>query len=151
MTHNQVLQFSKSLTALFVSGTNLKAWLFAILRNAIISHHRRYWREVVTDSAADPHQSDGTADPERSLGVEQAFERIHLLKPEQQKLLTYIAWHGHTYDEAGKALGIATGIVKSRVSQARQRLTKLGEKDGVRYGRSRRIANRGPRPTPAAA
>lgn len=38
----------------FSSGTNLKAWLFAILRNTITSHHRRYWREVVTDSASAP-------------------------------------------------------------------------------------------------
>jgi RNA polymerase sigma factor (sigma-70 family) len=134
----------------FVSGTNVKAWILAIFRNTIISHHRRYWRKVVTDGAADPYQSDETADPARSLGLKQAFNRSHLLKPEQEELLADIAWHGHSYDETAKAR-IATGTVKSHLSQARQRLTKLGEKDGIRYGHSPRMSNRAPRPTPSAA
>jgi RNA polymerase sigma-70 factor (ECF subfamily) len=134
----------------FVSGTNVKAWILAIFRNTIISHRRRYWREVVSDGAADPYQSDGAADPARSLGLKEAFERIHLLTPEQEELLTDIAWHGHSYEEAAKAR-IATGTVKSRLSQARQLLAKLGEKDGIRYGHSPRMSNRAPRPTPSAA
>jgi len=175
VTHDQEIQFSKSLTALlpysrgyarkllgarhqyqslyedfvqtamlkawehrhsFVSGTNVKAWLFAILRNAIVSHHRRYWREIVTDTAGDPYRPDEASDPERSLAVKQSLDRIRLLKPEQQKILTDIAWHGQSYGEAAKARGIAIGTVKSRLSQARQLLTKLGERDGLRHRRS---------------
>lgn len=179
MTHDQEVQFSKSLTALlpysrgyarkllgarhqyqslyedfvqtamlkawehrhsFVSGTNVKAWLFAILRNAIISHHRRHWREVVTDRACDPYEPDRTTDPERSLAAKQAFERIRLLKPEQQKILTDIVWHGQSYDEAAKARGIAIGTVKSRLSQARRLLTKFGETDRLRHRRAPRVS-----------
>lgn len=135
----------------FVAGTNVKAWLFAILRNTIVSHHRRYWREVVTDRASDPYQADATSDPERSLAVKQALERIRLLKPELQNILTDIAWHGQSYEEAAKVRGIATGTLKSRVSQARQLLTKLGERDGLRYGRSPRSHSRTPRAAHSAA
>jgi RNA polymerase sigma-70 factor (ECF subfamily) len=190
VTHDQELQFSKSLTALlpytkgyarrilggrqhyhslyedfaqqailkawqyrerFVPGTNLRAWLFTILRNTIASHHRRHWREVVTDRVSDPHQPDETTNPEQSLEVKQAFERIRLLKPEQQKLLADIAWHGQSYEEAAKTRGIATGTIKSRLSRARQLLTELGERDGLRYGRAPGAQNRLPRAAHSAA
>jgi RNA polymerase sigma-70 factor (ECF subfamily) len=190
VTHDQELQFSKSLTALlpyikgyarkllgarshyhslyedfaqqailkawqnrerFVPGTNLKAWLFTILHNTIASHYRSHWREVVTDRVSDPHQRDETTNPERSLAVKQAFERIQLLKPEHQELLGDIAWHGQSYDEAAKTRGVATGTIKSRLSRARQLLTELGERDGLRYGRSPGTRDRMRRATPSPA
>lgn len=135
----------------FVPGSNLKAWLFAILRNTVISHHRRHWREVVTDRAANPNVPDETANPERSAEISKAFDRFALLKEDQQQLLMDLAWHGRSYSQTAKARAIAAGTVKSRVARARRLLTALGERDELRYGHPVSIRNRVPHTATSAA
>lgn len=173
MTHDQELQFSKSLTALlpsakgyarsllgarsqyqslyedfaqtamlkawehrhsFVPGTNQKAWLFAILRNTVTTHHRRHWREVVTDTA-DQHLPDGNANPERAVAAKQTIERIQLLTQRHQEALSDIGWHGLSYEQAAKRRHVPAGTIKSRVARAREMLTQLTGGDEFHYGR----------------
>jgi len=179
VTHDQELQFGKSLTALlpstkgyartllspaqhyhslyedfaqqamlkawehrdqFVPGTNLKAWLFTILRNTIVSHHRRYWRELVTDKAADPQMADETASPESAVSARESLNRLDLLTKEHQEVLTDLGWHGLSYRQLAKRHSVPAGTIKSRVARARDVLAELAGRDELRYGR--RIAKR---------
>jgi len=124
----------------FAPGTNLKAWLFTILRNTIVSHHRRHWRELVSDRAADPQTADETANPERAMAARESLKRLDLLKKEHQEVLTDVAWHGLSYGQAAKRHGVPAGTIKSRVARAREVLAELAGRDEFRYGR--RIAKR---------
>jgi RNA polymerase sigma-70 factor (ECF subfamily) len=126
----------------FEPGSNLKAWLFTIMRNGIVTYHRRHWREVVTDQAQDPHAPNETANPERALATRQSIAHFELLKKEHRDALSDLAWDGLSYEESAKRRGVPTGTIKSRVARARQVLADLIEGDDLHYGRksARRIA-----------
>lgn len=118
----------------FEPGSNLKAWLYTIIRNAIVSYHRRHWRELVTDQAQDPQAPHETANPERAVVTKQSMARFAELKKEHQQALSDLAWDGLSYDESAKRRGVPTGTIKSRVARARQVLTELIDGDELHYG-----------------
>lgn len=109
----------------FQPGTNMRAWLFTILRNVFYSHHRKMRREV---EDTDGSLSEGLAqkpdhDGRLQMGdFNAAFEQ---LPEEQREALVLVGAGGFSYDEAAELCGVATGTVKSRVNRARNRLTEL--------------------------
>lgn len=111
---------------------NLKAWLFAVIRNTIISHHRRQWREVVTENAIERHAKDETANPEHAVVVKDIYRKFDLLSETHRQALVEIAWAGLSYGEAAELRGIAVGTMKSRVSRARQLLAIISGSDEFR-------------------
>jgi RNA polymerase sigma-70 factor, ECF subfamily len=118
----------------FVRGTNLKTWLFTILRNTAYSEYRKRWREVedadgsyaaglVTEPAQIPH-----------LDMADFKSALNAVPQEQREALILIGASGFSYDEAAKICGCAVGTIKSRVNRARQRLVAtlgLHELNGV--------------------
>ncbi len=164
MTHDQELQFSRSLTALlpytkgyartlagnghddsslyedfaqtailkaweyrhqFAPGTNLKAWLYTILRNTIVSHRRHYWRESLMAEADDQNRHDASANPENAVAARQVIRRIKLLKQDHRDVLTDTGWEGLSYSESARRRHVPTGTIKSRVARARTILAQL--------------------------
>jgi RNA polymerase sigma-70 factor (ECF subfamily) len=119
----------------FVPGTNLKAWLFTILRNSVVTHHRRHWREVVTDQPGDESLPDGSSNPEHAVAARQTVDRIQLLTQRHKDALIDIAWHGLSYAQAAKIRRVPAGTIKSRVARARQALSQLTGGDEFHYGR----------------
>lgn len=111
--------------ASFQDGTNLKAWLFTILRNLFFSEHRKRRREV---EDADGHLSAQLAVPPEQLG-HMDFEDFRLalqkLPTDQREALILIGAEGFSYEEAANISGCAVGTIKSRVNRARSRLTEL--------------------------
>ena len=109
----------------FEAGTNLKAWLFTILRNTYFSDIRKRRREVqdVDGQAAaqlvSPPEQNGTAD--RS-DFRKALTR---LSPDQREALLLVGAEGYSYEEAAAISGCAIGTVKSRVNRARSHLAEL--------------------------
>jgi RNA polymerase sigma-70 factor (ECF subfamily) len=109
----------------FVPGTNLRAWLFTILRNTFYSARRRTVREV-TDSdgalvgaLAEKPAHDGRLQMADFL---RAFSR---LPDEQREALALVGASGFSYEEAAEMTGVAVGTVKSRANRARARLAQL--------------------------
>ena len=113
---------------LFKAGTNLRAWLFTILRNLHISESRRSgkWK-----AASDPDTALSMLSSPASqaaavmlVSVGKAMKEL----PEQQRLVLYsVGVEGKTYDEVSDELDIPVGTVKSRCFRARESLQgKLG-------------------------
>jgi RNA polymerase sigma-70 factor, ECF subfamily len=109
----------------FEPGTNLKAWLFTILRNTYFSEVRKKRREVqdVEGEAA----ARLVSQPEQHGHVDLADFRKALtqLSVDQREALLLIGAEGFSYEEAAEISGCAVGTVKSRVNRARTRLAEL--------------------------
>lgn len=109
----------------FQADTNLRAWLFTILRNTFysaVSSDRRH-REILARNPA----IEVMAEPEQEWAI--AGADIHLafqeLPEQHQTALRMIATDGMSYEEASEATGCAVGTVKSRVNRARTRLLEV--------------------------
>jgi len=108
-------------------GTNIRAWLFTILRNTYYSSRRKLKREVAD---VDGVMSEGLAEKPRHDGVLQmkdfqvAFEQ---LTDEQREALILVGAQGFAYEEAAKMCGVKVGTIKSRVNRGRAALTEMLE------------------------
>ena len=109
----------------FEPGTNLRAWLYTILRNEFYSQIRKRRREI---EDADGIYASKVATPAEQDGhLDMADMRVALAQvPEDQReAVILVGALGFSYQEAGEICGIAVGTVKSRVSRARARLATL--------------------------
>ncbi|MBV8447345.1 MAG: sigma-70 family RNA polymerase sigma factor [Hyphomicrobiales bacterium] len=106
----------------FVQGTNLKTWLFTILRNTAYSEYRKRWREV--EDADGSYAAGLVSEPTQIAHLDMADFKSALtaVPQEQREALILIGASGFSYDEAAKICGCAVGTIKSRVNRARQRL-----------------------------
>ncbi len=111
----------------FEPGSNLKAWLFRILRNAFIDRHRRSQREGPPAPSEDLDAAGGLVEPAigelqldqiRALVAEDVSAAVHAL-PESFRTVILLDLEGMTEAEVANVLGCATGTVKSRLSRAR--------------------------------
>ncbi|MFC3695057.1 sigma-70 family RNA polymerase sigma factor [Chenggangzhangella methanolivorans] len=108
----------------FTEGTNMRAWLFTILRNVYISDIRRRRREV---QDTDGVFAEGVAvAPAQNGHMDLADFRNALteLPEEQREALILIGAAEFSYEEAAEIAGCAVGTVKSRVNRARNALAK---------------------------
>ncbi|WP_349363767.1 MAG: sigma-70 family RNA polymerase sigma factor [Roseitalea porphyridii] len=109
----------------FMPGTNIRAWLFTILRNEFYSQMRKKGREV---SDADGALTEGLAThPEQSgmLDLEDMKKALQLLPDDQREAIILVGASGMSYEEAAAVCGCAIGTVKSRVSRARTKLAEI--------------------------
>ncbi|WP_187429553.1 ECF RNA polymerase sigma factor EcfG [Roseobacter fucihabitans] len=109
----------------FQAGTNMRAWLFTILRNTYYSSRRKAKREVAdvdgihTEALAEKPAHDGRL---QMTDFRDAFAQ---LSDEQREVLLLVGASGFSYDEAADMCGVAVGTIKSRTNRARQRLAEL--------------------------
>ena len=111
----------------FERGTNLRAWLFTILRNTFYSDRRKRKREV-----ADPdgiHAAGLYEKPAHDgrLAMNDFVHAFDQLSPEHREVLTLVGASGFSYEEAAGMMGVAVGTVKSRANRARARLAEMLE------------------------
>ena len=109
----------------FEAGTNMRAWLFTILRNTYYSHHRKARREVadvdgvLSEALAQKPDHDGRL---QMRDFNAAFDELN---DEQREALVLVGAAGFSYEEAAETCGVAVGTIKSRVNRARARLAEL--------------------------
>lgn len=109
----------------FRPGTNIRAWLFTILRNTYYSELRKRKREVEDIDGKLTAELSVRAPQDGHMAVRDLRTALEQLNPEQREALILVGASGFSYEEAGEICGVPAGTVKSRVSRARQRLQDL--------------------------
>lgn len=109
----------------FTEGTNLRAWVFTILRNTYYSMYRRRGREVQDTDGI--YSSRVAVSGGQDGVIDLADFRIALAKlpEEQREVLIMVGATGLSYEEAAEVCGVAVGTIKSRVNRARTKLAEL--------------------------
>lgn len=109
----------------FEPGTNISAWLFAILRNAFRSEYRKRRREL--EDADGRYAETLKSYPEQYGHLELQEFRVALtrLSSDQREAIGLVGALGFTYEEAAAICGCPIGTIKSRVNRARVRLAEL--------------------------
>jgi len=113
----------------FETGTNMRAWLFTILRNTYYSHHRKARREVSDSDGELSATLTSKPDHDGRLQMRDFNTAFATLPDEQREALTLVGAGGFSYEEAAETCGVAVGTIKSRVNRARAKLTELLELD----------------------
>lgn len=109
----------------FTVGTNLRAWLFTILRNTFFSERRKRKREVAdVDGKHAARLSEKPAHDDR-LAFGNFLVAFDRLSPEHREVLVLVGAEGFSYEEAAEMIGVRVGTVKSRASRARTRLAEI--------------------------
>ena len=126
----------------FTPGTNLKAWLFRILRNTFISRYRRERNNPVVGGfditeravgvAAEDHWFMDDAELDRLRKVVAAeIEAALMTLSEDARTVILLDLEGLTEGEVAEVIGCPLGTVKSRLARARAGL-RLRLKDYAR-------------------
>jgi len=109
----------------FQPGTNLKAWLFTILRNEFYSQMRKRRREVEDSDGIITARLSVHPSQEGSSDLNDFRRALELLPEDQREAIILIGASGFSYEEAAEICGCAVGTIKSRVSRARTRLQEI--------------------------
>jgi RNA polymerase sigma-70 factor (ECF subfamily) len=125
--------------ATFRAGSNLKAWLFTILRNQFYSDRRRAWRQAPWDEGAVERMPTAGGEQTWAIQLSDMARAMRMLPAEQREALILVGAGGFSYEDAAKIANCAIGTVKSRVARARMALTAILERNAP-------IPN-GPRPS----
>ena len=109
----------------FQEGTNLRAWLFTILRNSYFSEMRKRRREV-EDSDGKKAASLSVAPAQQGhVDMQDLHRALDMLPPDQREALILVGAAGMSYEETAEIVRCAVGTVKSRVNRARVKLADL--------------------------
>lgn len=109
----------------FQIGTNLKAWLFTILRNEFYSQMRKRGREVQDSDGIMTERLAVHPSQEGKLDLADFRQALEKLPEDQREAIILIGASGFSYEEAAMICNCAVGTIKSRVSRARTRLQEL--------------------------
>jgi len=111
----------------FVDYTNLKAWVFTIMKNTFINNYRRNIKEnTIIDGTQDlyylnmPHDK-GFISPESNYAQGEIEKAIESLSGEF-RIPFKMHIDGFKYHEIADKLGLKIGTVKSRIFFTRQKL-----------------------------
>jgi RNA polymerase sigma factor (sigma-70 family) len=103
----------------FKPGTNLRAWLFTIMRNTFLnsiaksSRMRTGTEDCVSTSLSTP------ATQEWSVRGKELLDAVAQLPRHYREVLVLVVMIGESYETAAEIFGVQIGTIKSRVNRAR--------------------------------
>lgn len=109
----------------YVEGTNLKAWLFRILRNEFFAQGKRKPRGQRSLEEIDEQYASRAPEQEWSRLYGEMLNGLERLSHSNRDALLLVGGAGFSYDEAAAVIGCPAGTVKSRVSRAREQLADM--------------------------
>lgn len=121
----------------FAPDTNLKGWLFTIMKNTFINNYRRMVkRNTFLDSTDNTYYLDSAAHSTGNLGeskmISDEIEKEIARLPFDVREAFMMNFRGFKYQEIADFFQIPIGTVKTRIHQARKILKRKLEKHG--YG-----------------
>ena len=109
----------------FKEGTNLKAWLFTILRNTFYSTIRKGKWETEDPDGVMAGQMSVKPAHDGVMALAEFKDAFHILPEDQREALLLVGASGFSYEEAALMCDCAVGTIKSRGNRARAKLTEL--------------------------
>ena len=109
----------------FQAGTNLKAWLFTILRNEFYSQMRKKGREIGDPDGLFTERLSSEPAQNGHMDLDDFRKALNQLPEDQREAIILVGASGFAYEEAAEICHCAVGTIKSRVSRARKRLSEL--------------------------
>ena len=106
----------------FTQDSNLRAWLFSIVRNTFRDQRRKAWRETLLENLDGVAGATSGRESSDKVELEDARRALGVLPEDQREALVLVAVAGFSYDEAAEICETKPGTIKSRVNRARARL-----------------------------
>ncbi|MEO1135288.1 MAG: RNA polymerase sigma factor [Pseudomonadota bacterium] len=105
----------------FTLGTNLRAWLFTLMRNKYRNEVRKRQRrgKITIEEQVNDYITDWSIRQESSLALSQTLDALAVLPKDYRDVLVLVAVKELTYVETADRIGIPIGTVRSRLSRAR--------------------------------
>jgi RNA polymerase sigma-70 factor (ECF subfamily) len=108
----------------FAEGTNMKAWLFTILRNTFYEQIRRRRTERRALERATPVEHAASAHQEAEAELGDLQRLLWTLPVVLREALVLVGAQGMAYEEAAMICNVPVGTIKARVSRARAKITE---------------------------
>ena len=111
----------------FKEGTNIKGWLYTIMKNTFINAYRtRKNRNTFVDET-DNKYFINAGEAEKASSADSTVDHEYMMKQinsvEKAYVETFMMYYnGYKYDEISEILGIPLGTVKSRIFLARKKM-----------------------------
>lgn len=130
-TYARALRYQAS----FKPGTNLRAWLFAIMRNLFWDRFKggqgaeiSLDQEAEADFALYERLQDESAHPELDvldqIAATEVVDAVDQLPPAYREVVMLVDVEGFAYKDAAEILGVPIGTVMSRLHRARRQLQR---------------------------
>ena len=110
--------------AQFEPGTNLKGWLFTIMRNRFYSDLRAQRRRPTGIEDVNATPVAAADNPEATLQLKELSSALWKLSPQAREALILVGAGGFSYEEAARLCDCSVGTLKARVSRARKLLSE---------------------------
>ncbi len=109
----------------FQPGTNMKSWLYAILRNTFFEQTRRRRTERTLLERAGTHSEAQSGNQDSRAALSDLERHLWNLPPLLREAVVLVGAQELSYDDAAAICGVPVGTVKARVSRARSQLKRL--------------------------
>ena len=116
----------------FARDSNLRAWVFTILRNEFYSQRRRAWRQAPWDAEKAETIPALPEEQDWAMELSDTTSAMRSLPGPQREALMLIGIDGFTHEEAAVLTGNAPGTMKSRLARARESLRGILDGRGSR-------------------
>ncbi len=123
----------------FLTGTNLKGWLYTIMKNSFINNYRRLVRRnTFIDTTDNNFLMDVPGNLTHNLGelsfVKHDIDVAVNALPADLKLTFNLNMDGFKYHEIAEQLNIPIGTVKTRIFVAKRKLRKQLQSYALEFG-----------------
>ncbi len=111
----------------FQQGTNIKGWLYTIMKNTFINAYRKKKNQNTFVDETDNKYFINLGETEKTVQTDAAVDREYMMNQINEVEKTYVEtfmmyYNGYKYEEIAEILGIPLGTVKSRIFLARRKM-----------------------------